>query len=177
VINDILEFAKAEAGKMELVEENVDLLGTVETCFRLLQPRAADAEVTIRHNLTADLPAMCADETKMRQIFLNLISNGIKFTPSGGNVRVSARVDPESGIVIKIEDTGIGISEEDLPKVKSAFGQVDSELSRKYDGSGLGLPLSISMVELHGGTLELDSTVGVGTTVTMRFPSSRIVGT
>jgi len=73
VINDILEFAKAEAGKMELVEENVDLLGTVETCFRLLQPRAADAEVTIRHNLTADLPAMCADETKMRQIFLNLI--------------------------------------------------------------------------------------------------------
>lgn len=175
VINDILEFAKAEAGKMELIEEDVDLRGVVEACFRLLQPRAADAEVTIRHDIPANLPAIHADQTKMRQIILNLVSNGIKFTPSGGRVQVSASASSEEGYVVKVVDTGIGISEEDLPKVMSAFGQVDSALSRKYDGTGLGLPLSISMVELHGGKLRLESTVGVGTSVTMSFPSARIV--
>ena len=177
VINDILEFAKAEAGKMELIEEDVDLLGVVEACFRLLQPRAADAEVTIRHDIAAALPSIRADQTKMRQIILNLVSNGIKFTPSGGRVQVSASADPDDGFVIKVVDTGIGISEQDLPKVMSAFGQVDSALSRKYDGTGLGLPLSISMVELHGGKLRLESTVGVGTSVTLVFPTERIVAT
>jgi signal transduction histidine kinase len=110
----------------------------------------------------------------MRQILINLLSNAVKFTPDGGKVRVSSFL-ANTGLVLIVSDTGIGIAAEDIPKVMTSFGQVESKVSRKYEGSGLGLPLAKHLVELHGGTLTLESQVNVGTTVTVILPPDRIV--
>ncbi len=104
-----------------------------------------------------------------------MLSNAIKFTEPGGKVTLSVWYRADSGVVFQIADTGIGIAPEDIPKALTRFGQVDSDLSRKYEGTGLGLPLTKALVELHGGYLDLQSQIGVGTTVTVRFPAARIV--
>ena len=110
----------------------------------------------------------------MRQILINLLSNAVKFTPEGGQVRVSSFLK-DGGLAIAVSDTGIGMSAEDIPKAMTSFGQVESRISRKYEGSGLGLPLAKHLVELHGGTLTIESQVDVGTTVTVMLPSNRII--
>ncbi len=112
----------------------------------------------------------------MKQILVNLVSNAVKFTPAGGRVRIKAWHSPGNGYILEVSDTGIGIPLELIPKALARFGQVDSELGRKYEGTGLGLPLTKSLVELHGGSLGLQSEVGVGTTVTVRLPGERILG-
>lgn len=116
-----------------------------------------------------------ADQRKLRQILVNLLTNAVKFTDAGGKITVSTWCRADSGFVFQIADVGIGIAPEDIPKALSQFGQVDSDLSRKYEGTGLGLPLTKALVELHGGCLDLQSQVDVGTTVTVRFPASRII--
>ncbi len=115
-----------------------------------------------------------ADPRKVKQILANLLSNAVKFTPSG-KITVKAWWRADGGYVFQVVDTGIGIALEDIPKALSQFGQVDGKLNRRYQGTGLGLPLTKSLVELHGGSLDLQSEVGVGTTVTVRFPAERIV--
>jgi signal transduction histidine kinase len=110
----------------------------------------------------------------MKQILINLLSNSVKFTPAGGIIRLAAQVDEAGDLVIVVADTGIGIAAEDLDKVLEPFGQVDSSLSRKHRGTGLGLPLTRGLVELHGGSFKLESTPGAGTTVTLRFPARRL---
>ena len=116
-----------------------------------------------------------ADERKLKQILVNLMTNAIKFTNSGGTVTLRAWSRPDSGFVLQVEDTGIGIAPDDIPKALSQFGQVDSALNRKYEGTGLGLPLTKALVEQHGGALDLQSEVGVGTIVTVRLPAARIL--
>ena len=116
---------------------------------------------------------MRADEKRLRQILLNLLSNAVKFTPSGGTVSASATVH-NSGLDIVIADTGIGMKSEDIPRALERFGQIDSTLARKYEGTGLGLPLAKHLIELHGGTLKIESTVGTGTTVTVSLPHDRL---
>ena len=111
----------------------------------------------------------------MKQILINLISNGIKFTPRGGSVKVTGQLSRKSGYLLQIIDTGIGIAPADIPKALARFQQVDGQLNRTYEGSGLGLPLSKSLVEAHDGSLELESIVGEGTTVTARLPAERVV--
>jgi signal transduction histidine kinase len=115
-----------------------------------------------------------ADDRRLRQILINLLSNAVKFTPEGGRVRVSGFMKNDD-LAIEVNDTGIGIAAEDIPKAMISFGQVESRVSRKYEGSGLGLPLAKHLVELHGGALTIASQVNVGTTVTIILPSSRIV--
>ena len=122
-----------------------------------------------------DLPALYADNRKLKQILVNILANAIKFTDPGGRATLRVWCRAGSGYVFQVADTGIGIALEDIPKALAAFQQVDSDLNRKYEGTGLGLPLTKSLVELHGGSLDLQSEVGVGTTVTMRFPAERIV--
>ncbi len=117
------------------------------------------------------LPKLRADRRMLKQILVNLLSNAVKFTPQGGRVTVSAHCDPVAGFALTVADTGIGIALEDIPKALARFEQVDAKLDRRYEGTGLGLPLSKAFVELHGGSLELESEVGVGTTVTIRFPT------
>ena len=175
LINDILDLSKIEAGKAELHAENVDVMRVLRICLILIKERARIGGVEIEYDAAPDLPALHADERKLKQIMINLLSNAVKFTPAGGKVTVSIRAHSEDGYVFQVADTGIGISPDDIPKAMAQFSQIDSELDRKYEGTGLGLPLSKALVELHGGTLELKSEVAVGTTVTVRFPADRIV--
>jgi PAS domain S-box-containing protein len=174
LINDILDVAKAEAGKIELNEENVDIASAIDGSIRLVQDRALQAGIALSADLQAGLPMLWADLRKLRQIVLNLLSNSIKFTPRGGRVSVTASADAQRGMVLTVADTGIGIAIHDIAKVLSPFGQVDSSLSRKHEGTGLGLPLSKALAEAHGGTLLLESRIGEGTRVTVLFPIARL---
>lgn len=174
LINDILDVAKAEAGKIELIEESVDIERTIESCVRLIQERALQAGIAVSTDLKSNLHTLWADQRKIRQIVLNLLSNSIKFTPHGGRITVSATVDFERGMTLTVADTGIGIAAQDILKVLSPFGQVDSSLSRKHEGTGLGLPLSKALAEAHGGTLLLESRIGEGTRVIVLFPAARL---
>jgi signal transduction histidine kinase len=174
VINDILDIAKAEAGKLELAEDEVDIAHVVAAATRLVQERAQRNGIAIRSALAADLPHVHADERKLKQILLNLLTNAIKFTPPEGIIEVAARLSDAGDFLITVRDTGIGIAEEDIETALAPFGQVDSKLNRKYEGTGLGLPLCNAMAHLHGGELTIDSLVGKGTTVTIRLPAARV---
>ncbi|WP_142848870.1 PAS domain-containing hybrid sensor histidine kinase/response regulator [Telmatospirillum sp. J64-1] len=175
VINDILDLAKVEAGKFELRCEKVMLSCVVEAVMRLLQDRAAEAGVALSADIAPVLPVLDADPLRIKQVLLNLIANSIKFTPPGGSVDVSVCAE-EGGVLITVADTGIGMSPEGLARALQPFGQVDSRLSRRYGGTGLGLPLAKSFVELHGGRMEIDSREGEGTVVRLRFPVEAFPG-
>jgi PAS domain S-box-containing protein len=174
VINDILDIAKAEAGKLELSEAEFDIAGIVRSATRLVHERAQRGSITIRVRVPDDLPPVHADERKLKQILLNLLTNAVKFTPAGGTIEASARLAENGDMLVSIVDTGIGIAPDDVATALAPFGQVDSKLNRKYEGTGLGLPLCNAMVKLHGGELTIDSVLGSGTTVTVRLPASRI---
>ncbi len=175
VINDILDLSKVEAGSAELRDEPIDVAGAVSAAVVLVQQRAAAGQIAIEISLADDLPALKADPCKVRQILVNLLTNAVKFTVPGGRIVVRALCSPQQGFVLQVEDNGIGIAGADIPVALSQFGQVSSSMNRKHQGTGLGLPLSMSLAELHGGTLSLESEVGKGTCVTVRFPGSRIL--
>jgi PAS domain S-box-containing protein len=175
LINDILDLAKIEAGKTEIHETNIDVSRVLESCLSLVMGRAKEGDVEIECTASSDLPPLFIDERKFKQILLNLLSNAIKFTPMGGKVAVSAWSRAQAGYVLQVADTGIGIALADIPKALAPFQQIDNDLNRKYEGTGLGLPLTKALTELHGGSLGLQSEVDVGTTVTVRFPAERIV--
>jgi PAS domain S-box-containing protein len=172
LINDILDLVKAEAGKLTLQEDEVDPRIAVESACRVMSHRLEKSKLTLVRRLPRNLPWLRADELKLRTVLLNLLSNAMKFTPAGGEIEVSASADP-GGLAIAVADTGVGIAAEDFDKVSEPFGQVDGRLSRLHAGTGLGLPLVKAIMELHGGSLRLESTVGVGTRVTARFPPER----
>jgi PAS domain S-box-containing protein len=174
LINDILDFSKAEAGKLELNEDIIDASETVGGVIRLLSQRIAAAGLVSRIDIAPDLPLLRADESKLRQVILNLISNAIKFTPRGGHIEARVLIDP-AGLAITIADSGIGISPEYLERIFHPFVQIDSAYNRQHQGTGLGLALVKAMVELHEGTVTLKSVVDVGTEVTALFPAQRIV--
>ena len=175
LISDILDFTKIESsGGIDLDEKTVDAAALVRSCVATIRERPDSADVQIEVDIDEEsLPLMCADETRIKQIVLNLLSNAVKFTPSGGTVTVRFWYEDDSGFVLQIADTGIGI--DDIPKALASFQQGVSMLDRTYEGIGLGLPFSKSLVERHGGTLEVQSEVDVGTTVTVQLPSDRAV--
>ena len=174
LINEILDLSKLEAGQFELHEEDVDLAETIKDCLHLVEAQARKSKIRLSTTLDPNLHLIRADDRRLRQILINLLSNAVKFTPESGRVRVSGFMKNDD-LAIEVSDTGIGIAGKDIPKVMTSFGQVESRVSRKYEGSGLGLPLAKHLVELHGGTLTLVSQVDVGTTVTIILPSSRIL--
>jgi len=174
LINDILEVSRIDAGKLELQEEAVDMNEIVDGALRMLRNETARAGVAIHKTIDRSLPRLLADQRRVSQVLLNLLSNAVKFTPEGGAIRVTACRRGDTMSVV-IADSGIGIAAEDLPRVLEPFGQVDSLLSRKHKGTGLGLPLSARLMQLHGGRLEIQSTVGEGTTVTVTFPAERLL--
>jgi PAS domain S-box-containing protein len=174
LINDILDVSKAEAGKIELQESQVLVHELVDASLRLIMPRAREAAVTLAEPHVDHLPPIRADERRLKQVLINLLSNAVKFTAPGGRVTLDAAVDAKRGLVLRVIDTGIGMAAEDIPKALEPFGQVDSKLSRKYEGTGLGLPLSKALVELHGGRLEIESQPGTGTTVSVILPPNRL---
>ena len=176
VINDILDLSKIGVGKLDLEEEVLAPAATIESTIRLIKGRVDADEIEVVFEPADALPRLRADERKLKQILINLLSNAVKFTPAGGRVRVSAEVEPDGRFAIAVADTGIGIPDEDQQRVFSTFVQVDSGFNRRFEGTGLGLPLAKSMVELHGGSIDLTSRLGEGTTVTIRLPGERIVG-
>lgn len=175
IINDILDLSKIEADKVELLEEAVNVSEVVGSCLLLVKERAAAGGVNLKRNVPDNLPPLFADDRMLKQILINLLSNAIKFTPAGGTVEISVWSRPGAGYVFQVADTGIGIALEDIPTALTPFKQIDSALNRKYEGTGLGLPLTKSLAEMHGGSLDLQSAVDGGTTVTVRFPAERIV--
>jgi signal transduction histidine kinase len=174
LINDILDIARFDAGHGELQEELFDPAAEITDTRRMIAPQAEKAQVTVAAEIAPDLPRIRGDKRRLRQILLNLLSNGLKFTKAGGSVTVRAFCTAE-GLVVQVADTGIGMTPHDFPKALEPFGQVDSSLARKYEGTGLGLPLTRQMVELHGGHLALDSVLGEGTIVTVTLPAWRLV--
>jgi signal transduction histidine kinase len=175
IINDILDLSKAEAGKIDLSEEVFDLRDIMRSVGQLTAGRVYAAELTQDVDLPENLPPLCGDERKTKQVLLNLITNAVKFTPAGGSIMISARWTLERGLALTVADTGIGIPQSDLERVLKPFEQVDSSLSRQHQGTGLGLPLVKAIMELHGGRLELKSELGVGTEVTVTFPPERVL--
>jgi PAS domain S-box-containing protein len=174
LINDILDLSKVESGLDELHEQDIEVTELAHSVWRLIQQRAEKQGVRLILQLPEEPPALYADLRKLKQILVNLMSNAIKFTEAGGTVKMKVWFRGDSGYVFQVVDTGIGIALEDIPKALSQFGQVDSTLGRRHEGTGLGLPLTKALVELHGGSLDLQSEPGVGTTVTARFPAERI---
>jgi signal transduction histidine kinase len=171
IITDILEWAKADANRLKVAEEIVDLDRVMHLSLMVVHEMARKAEVRCEWHLAAALPAIVGDPAKITQILVNLLSNAIKFTPAGGKVVLQIEPGPRGrGVVFRIADTGIGMSAEQIPIALAPFGQVDSGLNRKYDGVGLGLPLTKRLVELHGGTIDIASEPQKGTTVTVCLP-------
>ena len=174
IINDVLDMSKVEAGRMELFEDVFDLRRELEACVRITSERAKVGRVDVVCQAPADLPSLYADDRIVRQIMLNLLSNAIKFTGEGGEVVLAADIDTEGACVVQVVDSGIGIAPEYLDRITQPFVQIDSGMNRKYEGTGLGLSLVKSMAELHGASVEIDSTPGIGTTVSIRFPAERV---
>ena len=175
LINDILDLSKIEAGRGTLNEEVVSVSGLTDSVRAMVNNLARASNVDFEIEADSDLPPIRADRRKMLQILVNLISNGIKFSHAGDRVTLKISSDPEEGYLFRISDTGIGISSADIPTAMAPFGQVESDLNRKYEGGGLGLPLTRALAEMHGGTLTLESEPGVGTIATVRLPPDRIV--
>lgn len=175
LINDIIDISRIERGQMALTERNVDVPRLMTACYRLVLGRAHEGQIHINLHLPEDFPSLHADERRIKQALLNILSNAVKFTSSGGSVDFSASLNEAGGIVFTVKDTGVGIRADDIPKVMSVFGQADGSLARRYEGSGLGLPLTRDLMELHGGRLNLDSRPGVGTTVSLLFPGTRSI--
>ena len=169
-VNRILDLAKIEAGRAELHEEWFSPAAAVEIPVSFVRPQADGAGQTLSVEMPETLPQLYADQQYFKQILINLLSNAVKFTPRGGNVTLSAAIASDGWLNVSVSDTGIGIAEEDIWKALVPFAQVSSDLSRKYEGTGLGLPLSKGFVEMHGGTLTVDSAVGVGSTFHMVLP-------
>jgi signal transduction histidine kinase len=174
LISDILDLSKVEAGAEELYEEEVEVPKLVEWVMRVMKRHAEKRKIELALDLQGAIPALKVDDRKMKQILVNLLGNAIKFTHPGGRVTFKISYAEVSGLAFQIMDTGIGMAREDIPKALSQFGRLDGYLTRQHKGTGLGLPLSKALVELHGGSLDLQSDVGVGTTVTVRIPAERV---
>ena len=176
LINDMLDLAKVEAGKLELEAQPVDFGHLLRRCRNLLEQRIGSGGLEFGERVPEDLPRLMADERKLRQILLNLLSNAIKHTPPSGRVSVQAWVDTAGRFNFSVTDTGVGMAPEDIPKALEPFGQVDNPMVSGEEGTGLGLSLTKALVELHGGTITLDSEPGKGTTATVTLPAERVLG-
>ena len=176
IIDDILDLAKAEAGKLELREEEADVSEVVRATLRMCETVAIDAGVSLTAALDDDF-TVSADARLLRQALLNVVSNAVKFTPEGGSVRIRVGVTPVGGdLAITVADTGTGIPEGDIERVMRPFEQVESAMARRHGGTGLGLPFARRIAEMHGGELTLTSRLREGTTVTIVLPGERLLG-
>lgn len=175
IVNDLLDLSALTSGELTLREKPFDLNATITATLKLLGPLADRAGVRMGTALCADEFMFVGDEQRITQVLLNLLSNAIKFTPGNGHVDVSTRIDLQGRCVVAVSDTGIGISDADIPKALELFGQIDNDLARRYEGTGLGLPLADLLVALHGGKLEISGIPGVGTTVSLIFPAVRVL--
>ena len=175
VINDILDVSRIEAGRMTLYPERIKAEEIIESAMRLINDRAHEAGLSMSRRVDKDLPDLMLDNQRIKQVMLNILSNAVKFTPKGGKITVKASKNRAGDVVLSVTDSGIGMSAEEIEVAMVPFGQVDSKLARRYDGTGLGLPLTKSFVELHDCQLRISSEVGKGTKVSVHIPAERQV--
>ena len=175
IINDILDISKAEAGKLELNEEPIDPVDTLNQAMRMFRHRAKDLKVELSFRVRDEMPWIIADGRLFNQVAINVVSNALKFTPEGGAILIELYLNTSGDLVLRVQDSGIGIQEDDVQRIFEPFVQVEGALNRSHQGTGLGLPLVRKIMSLHGGTVELTSEVGEGTEVKATFPSSRFV--
>jgi PAS domain S-box-containing protein len=176
LINDILDLTKIDAGKYQLRETECDVQLAVSDVVRLMHDIVVRNGITLENKSAARLPLLFADERAVRQIVLNFLSNAAKFTPRGGRIEITASQASDGCLEISVSDTGIGMAPEDIPRALSPFDQLEDSWDRRYEGTGLGLPLTNALLTLHEGKLEIASAPGKGTTVTARFPTHRTLG-
>jgi len=175
LVNDLLDIARIEVGKSELDDEVLAVPEVIAASLAEFADQAAAGGVILDSDIRAGLPHLRADPRKVRQMLSNLLSNAVRFTEPGGRVTLGAWSSPDAGFVLQVLDSGIGMALKDIPVALSPFGQVKNALRQRHEGSGLGLPLTKAMAELHAGSLDLQSEPGAGTTVTLRFPAERLV--
>lgn len=175
LINQVLDHSRVEAGRFEMHESPVALESVGSDCRSLLSLKAQDGDIEVIEIYEAGLPKVTADERAVRQIWLNLISNAIKFTPKGGKIVLTVSKTSTGGVAMSVRDTGPGIPAEEIPRVLSSFGQGSLSYETAQEGAGLGLPIVRGLMELHGGTFELRSAVGIGTEAIAEFPRSRVL--
>ncbi|HKR20921.1 MAG TPA: PAS-domain containing protein [Stellaceae bacterium] len=175
LINDILDTSKIDAGQMHLEQNRIDLAELIGECERLVLERARIAAVSLVCAIGRSFPPIVGDRLRLKQALLNLLVNAVKFTPAGGSVRVSASGAKPHGIDIAIIDTGIGMEPASIARALEPFQQLDNRLARRYEGTGLGLPLAKSLIELHGGKLTIESAAGKGTTARIWLPPERLL--
>ncbi len=173
LVEEILDLSKIEAGKQDIHEQEITVDVLIKNCLALVNQQSRKKEIRIDGKIDEALPLLLADERMIKQVLLNLLSNAIKFTPNGGTILLIVTLADTGQMTMAVSDNGIGISKDDYENVFSVFGQAENILTRSHEGSGLGLPISRRLIELHGGTLELDSTPGQGTIVTIIFPRQR----
>ena len=178
IINDILDLAKIEAGRRELTDNVVFLHDAAAAALRLVRGRAENGEISLVNKIVpGSVPLLQADECAIKQMLLNLLSNAVKFTPKGGRITIGAELRADGSLAASVSDTGVGIAPENIPRALAPFGQIENAAARATaEGTGLGLPLVKSLMELHEGTLELESEVGKGTRATIVFPPNRVLG-
>ena len=176
LINDILDLSKIEIGRAVLDEEILDLAALLESCLTLVRDDAEKRRILLTSQIPMDFPNIRGDRRRLKQITINLLQNALKFTPGGGSVTVGLTLAPGTPVTLAISDTGIGMAPEDIPRALERFSQIESTLKRRFEGAGLGLPLARSLAEMHGGTLEIESEPGHGTTVRVHLPESRVAG-
>ena len=171
IINDILDFSKASSDKLTVEAIEIDLNKICQSSMRFIKPRADKAGVELIEILPEEHLVIQADPKRLKQALLNLLSNSVKFTPKGGSISIELQINNLSDkAIIIVRDTGIGIAQKDIPKAFSVFHQIDNKLNRKYEGTGLGLPLTKKLVELMDGEFSISSIENSGTIVTLLFP-------
>lgn len=175
IINDILDMSKIEAGQLTLHDDKVDVVTMMKSCCRFIQQRADEALITLTSNVPMGFPALIADELRLKQVILNLLSNAVKFTPKNGCVTIGAAMNADGGVDLWVADNGPGMTAEEIVIALQPFRQIDNSLHRSRDGTGLGLPLTKNLIELHSGTMTIQSTPGEGTTVHVFLPESRVL--
>jgi PAS domain S-box-containing protein len=175
LINEILDLARIDAGKLDLQEEVLEPSRLIEVAIALVKDRAAAGLLKLTVHIEEDMPPLTVDRTRLTEILLNLLSNAIKFTQLGGAINVLVRRTEEGGAAFVVRDNGSGMTEAEVEIALERFGQVDGGLARRYEGSGLGLPLARKLAELHGGSLTVKSETGRGTTATVVLPPSRVL--
>jgi PAS domain S-box-containing protein len=176
LINDILDVSAIEANALELQENDANLSDIFDSSMRLIQSRAHIGKVTLTSFIDPKVPLIFVDQRRMKQILLNLLSNAVKFTPEHGQISLSACLNDDFSLAISVNDTGMGMSEKEVETALSTFGQVDSGLDRKHEGTGLGLPLTKKLVELHDGSMDIYSKRRQGTSITVTLPKERVSG-
>lgn len=176
LVTDLLDLSRAEVGGMELLEEPVDILSVVEDALGMARQLPFAAQLTFEHTIPHDLPQLNADARRIKQMLINLLTNAAKFTPDGGRIDVAAEREESGDLTVSVRDTGIGIAKADIDGLLAPFSQAQSPVrANGPKGVGLGLALTRTLMELHGGTISLESQLGAGTTVHLRFPASRVL--